>query len=69
MAFAKCVRFTLKKTGTVTEAIGFQGVGCEDAVRNLLNRMQAVPVAEPVFTADYHAAPAETEKELEDPSA
>ena len=68
MAFDKCVRFTLKKTGTVTEAIGFQGVGCQDAVQNLLNRMQAVPVAAPEFTADYHAAPAETVHEL-DPDA
>lgn len=63
----KCVRFTLKKTGTVTEAIGFAGVGCTAAVESLLNRMQAVPEGVPTFTADYHAAPNETDLELENP--
>jgi hypothetical protein len=69
MAFAKCIRFTLGKKGTTTEAIGFQGVGCEAAVNNFLGRMQAVPVAAPEYTADYHAAPSETEQVLEDPGA
>ena len=62
----KCVRFTIKKTGTKVEAIGFAGEGCTAAVESLVNKMQAVPVVEPEFTADYHKAPAQLETEHPD---
>jgi hypothetical protein len=63
----KCVRFVIKKNGpTKVEAIGFNGVGCTTAVDNLLSKMQAVPVVEPEFTADYHTAPPELETENPD---
>lgn len=57
------IRFTIKKNGpTKVEAIGFAGEGCQTAVDTLLSRMQAVPVVDPVLTADFHL---QSDKEVE----
>jgi hypothetical protein len=65
----KVIRCTIVRNGpTKIEAVGFEGVGCSDAVDRLTARLAATPVGEPTYKPEYATEPTGENLEL-DPGA
>jgi hypothetical protein len=61
----KSIKFTVGKDETTVAADGFQGKGCESAIKDFLAGMGADTVGEPEPTEEYHQTESEYEEETE----
>lgn len=56
--------FTIGKTETSIEADGFTGKGCEDAINQMMSRMNDSSATDTNYKPEYNESDLETEKEL-----